>query len=69
MATEEAVDHTNLVSMEPNPMLGTNDDIEDVLHREGEETELDEGEWAGAVITPADEDNWICIELYDLGAT
>src|SRR6266576_6986698 len=69
MATEKAVDRTNLVSMEPNLMLGTNNDIEDMLHYEGEETELDEGEWAGAVITPADEDNWICIELYDSGAT
>jgi hypothetical protein len=53
MATEEASDWTNLVSTEPDPMLGTADDVDDLLHREGESIELDEGEWAGAVITPA----------------
>ena len=68
MATDEAINRTALVSAEPDPMLGTDDDIEDVLHREGEE-KSDEGEWAGAVITPGDDDNQICIELYDSGAT
>ena len=68
MATDEAVDRTALVSAEPDPMLGTDDDIEDVPHREGEE-KSDEGEWAGAVITPGDDDNRIRVELYDSGAT
>jgi len=56
MATEKIVNHTNLISIEPNLMLGIDNDIEDMSHYEGEETELDEGEWAGVVITLADED-------------
>ena len=41
-------------------MLGTIDDFEDVPHREGGgDRELDEREWAGAVITPADDDSRI----------
>ena len=69
MAIEEAVDRTNLVNAEPDPMLGTINLINDMQHREREETELDEGELAGAVITPGDDDNWICIELYNSGTT
>ena len=69
MAIDEAVDRTNLVSAEPDPMLGTIDDFDDVPHREGEEIELDDREWAGAVITPGDDDNRIRVELYDSGAT
>ena len=38
-------------------------------HCEGEETELDEGKLAGAVITPGDDDNQIRIEQYDSGTT
>jgi hypothetical protein len=68
MATEEAVDRTNLVSAKPDPMQGAADDIEDAPHREGEETKLEE-EWAGAVITTADDDNRIHVELYNSGAT
>src|SRR6267154_2287203 len=46
MAINEAANRTNLVSVEPDPMLGTSNDIDDAQHREGEEIELDEGEWA-----------------------
>ena len=67
MATDEVVDCTALVSTEPDPMLGTDDDIEGMPHCEGER-ELDEREWAGAVITPSDDDGWIHVELYDSGA-
>jgi hypothetical protein len=67
MATDEAVNHTALVSTEPDPMLGTNNDIKGVPHCEGER-ESDEREWAGAVITPSDDDGRIHIELYDSGA-
>lgn len=70
MATEEVPDRTNLVSAEPDPMLGATDDIENAPHREGEEeVDLGEDEWVGAVITPADNDNRIRTELYDSGAT
>jgi hypothetical protein len=69
MATEEAVDRTNLVSAEPDPMPSDADDIFDAPHREGEEIESEEEEWAGAVIAPADEDGRIRVELYDSGAT
>ena len=69
MATEEAADRTHLASAEPDPMLGMSDEIEDLPHREGEDIELEEGEWAGAVITPGDEDSRVRVELYDSGAT
>ena len=42
----------------------TIDDFEDVPHRR-EEIELDEREWAGAVITPAADNSRIRVELYD----
>jgi hypothetical protein len=48
-------------------MLGTDNNIEGMLHCEGER-ESDEREWAGAVITPSDDDGWIHVELYDSGA-
>src|SRR6267154_891651 len=63
MATEKVINCTSLVSAEPDPMLGT----EDVLHLEGEDTEQDKREWGGAVITPRDKENQICVELYDSG--
>jgi len=51
-------------------MLGAPNDFENALHLEGEETLLNEEEWFGAVITPAEEtDSHICVELYDSGAT
>ena len=68
MATDEVVDRTALVSTEPDPMLGTDDDIKGMPHCEGER-ELDEREWAGAVITPSNDDGWIHVELYNSGAT
>ena len=71
MASEEAVDRTHLVSAEPDPMLDAPDDTEIAPHREGEEIviDLDEKEWIGAVISPADEDSRVHVELYDSGAT
>jgi hypothetical protein len=69
MATEEAVDRTHLASAEPDPLLSALDDTEVAPHREGEEIESSTEEWIGAVITPADEDNRVRVELYDSGAT
>ena len=69
MATEEASDHTHLARTEPDPMLGTTNN-NDVPHHEGEEiVDLGNDDWFGAVITSADEDHHMRIELYDSGAT
>jgi hypothetical protein len=60
MAEEEAIDLALLVSVEPDPLLGAPDDLDNAPQREGEgieSKELDEEEWAGAVISPADEDS------------
>ncbi len=69
MATDEAAEHTHLVSAEPDLMLSATDDVENESHREGEEEVDLEEEWVGAVITPADEDHRMHTELYDSGAT
>ena len=70
MATDEAVDRTHLVCHEPDPMLGAPDDTAAAPHREGEEFDGPvEEELAGAVITQADEDHRMRVELYDSGAT
>jgi hypothetical protein len=69
MATEEAINHMHLVSVEPDPLLSTLDDTKVAPHWKGEEIELSTEEWIGAVITPADEDNHVRIELYDSGTT
>ena len=70
MATEEAADRMHLASIEPDPMLGATNVIKDTLHREGEKNPvIGENEWIGAIITPIDQDNPICIELYDSDAT
>ena len=69
MATEEAPDHTHLASTEPDPMLGTTND-NDALHCEGEEIDnLGIDDWFRAIITLADEDHRMHVELYDSGAT
>ncbi len=70
MVEEVAVDPAPFVSTEPDPLLGVPDDIEDTPHWEGESTMLEE-DWIGAVITQANEneDNRVCVELYDSGAT
>jgi len=70
MVEDKAVVPAPNISAEPDPLLGTPDEIEDALHREKEDTILSEEEWLGAVITPGDEtDNRIRIKLYDSGAT
>ena len=70
MATDEAIDRTHLVRMEPDPMLGAPDIADEAPHCEGEEdVRLDEGDLIGAVISPIDEDNRLRTELYDSGAT
>ena len=70
MAEEEAVNPAPIVSAEPDPMLGAPNNFEDAPHLEGEEMLLNEEEWFGVVITPAEEtDSHIRIELYDSGAT
>ena len=69
IATEEAADRIHLASAEPNPLLGEPNVIVNTLHWEGEEIVSSEEEWIGAVITLADEDHRICVELYDSGAT
>ena len=73
MAEEEAIDHDALTSTEPNPLLGAPDDIEDTLHREGEDIleEFEEkDQWAAAAISTAtgNTDNRVHVELYDSGA-
>jgi hypothetical protein len=52
-------------------MLGAPVNIKVAPHDEGEEIiiDLDEEEWVGAVISPADEDSHIHVELYDSGTT
>ena len=70
MAEEEAINLAPIVSVEPDPMLGAPNDLEDAPHLEGEEMLLNKEEWFGAVITPAEEtDSHICIKLYNSGAT
>ena len=70
MATDEAIDCTHLVRMEPDPMLDAPDIADEAPHCEGEEDVwLDEGDLIEAVISPIDEDNRLCTELYDSGAT
>ena len=76
MAEEKVVDPMPVVSTEPDPMLSAPNEINVVLHPEGEkrdnqeETILTDSEWFGAVITLGDESNdQVCIELYDPGAT
>jgi Pol polyprotein len=70
MVEEAAVDLAPLIIAEPDPLLGTPDDSEVMLHWEGEEIMLEE-ELTGAAIMQVNEtlDNWICVELYDSGAT
>jgi hypothetical protein len=75
MATKEAINHTYLVSMEPDLMLGIPDDIEIMLHREekeiilGKEDILGKEEWIRAAIAPTDKDSHLYVKLYDSGAT
>ena len=70
MATDEAIDQTHLMCHEPDLMLGVPDDTAAAPHHEGEEFDGPvEEELAGAVITQANEDHRMCIELYDSGAT
>ena len=71
MVNEEEADLAPIESTEPDPLLGNPDDVEVAPQSEGEDDDpdLDEKEWAGAVITPVDEDSRICVELYDSGAT
>ena len=69
MATEEATDHMHLASMELNPLLGESDAIVNMPHQKGEKVVSSEEEWIGAVITPADKDQRVHVELYDSGAT
>ncbi len=69
MAKENA-HFTPIITDEPDPLLGTLDDVEVVLQWKGEEI-LPKDEWIGAVITQNNEtkDNCICVELYNSGAT
>ena len=71
MVNEKEADLTSIESTEPDPLLGDPDDVKVAPQSEGEEDNLDsdEKEWAGAVITPADDDSRIHVKLYDLGAT
>ena len=71
MVNEEEADLAPIKSTELDPLLGDPDDVEVAPQSEGEEDDPDpdEKEWAGAVITPVDEDSRIRIELYDSGAT
>jgi len=69
MASDEATNCTNLISVKLNPMLGTSNDIDDAQHYKGEKIKLDKEEWTRAVITLSNDDNRICIKLYNLGAT
>src|SRR5713226_2476063 len=70
MVKEAAIDLAPLAIAELDLLLGTLDNPEVAPHWEGEETMLEE-ELAGAVITQVkeSEDNWICVKLYDSGAT
>ncbi len=70
MVEEVAINPAPFVSTEPDPLLGTLDDIKDAPHWEGESTMLEE-DWIGAVITQANENegNHVHIELYDSGTT
>ena len=67
---EENAHFAPIIIDEPDPLLGTLDDVGVVLQWKGEEI-LPEDEWIGAVITQTDEtkDNCICVELYDSSAT
>ena len=70
MATEKAIDRTHLVYMKPDPMLGAPEIADETPHCEGEEVvRLNEGDLIRAVISLIDEDNCLCTELYDSGAT
>lgn len=70
MATEEAPDRLHLTSTESDPMLGATND-NNAPHREGEgmgDWGGDE-DWFGAIISSANEDHHMHVELYDSGAT
>jgi len=69
MAEEETIDLASIVSTKPDLMLGTPNNIKDAPHCEGEETELSEKEWAGAVTTLADNNSHIHVKLYNSGTT
>ena len=69
MATKEAPDHIHLASTEPDLMLATTND-NDALHHEGEEiVDLGNDDWFRAIITSANKDHHMRVELYDSGTT
>ena len=70
MVEEETVDVASLVCQEPNMMLGAQDAILVTSHHE-EEKLTPSDKWIAVAINPSDEDedNQICVELYDSSAT
>jgi hypothetical protein len=70
MAIKEAINWMHLVTAKPDPMLGAPNIFKVALHWEEEvEIQLGEEEWITAVIIPIEDDNLVCVKLYDLGAT
>jgi hypothetical protein len=60
---EDAIIPAPNVSMEPDPMLGAFDVIDDVPHQEREDMFLSKEEWFGVAIADVDEKTDPCIDL------